>query len=123
VDADGPWISSTATPSLADLALAYQLRWANDIAAGRGIDNLTGGGTSDTSVPIADAVLNNSRYPTVVSWFNAFDAFMTRLPSTETRVEEGSNDGAWRDAIAQCAARTDAGLLLPTLAPAATCGV
>ena len=42
---------------------------------------------------------------------------MARLPSIEIRVEGGSNDGAWRDAIAQCAASTDAGLLLPTLVP------
>ena len=50
VDADSPWIFSTPTPSLVDLALTYQLRWAIDIAAGRGIYNLTAGGTSDTSV-------------------------------------------------------------------------
>ena len=75
------------------------------------------GGTSDTSIPITDTVFNSSRYLAIVSWFNAFEAFVARLPSTETRVEEGSNDGAWRDAIAQCAASTDAGLLLLTLAP------
>lgn len=62
-------------------------------------------------------MFNSSRYPAVVSWFNAFEAFVARLPSTETRVEEGSNGGAWRDAIAQCAASTDAGMLLPTPAP------
>lgn len=42
---------------------------------------------------------------------------MARLPSTETRVEGGSNGGAWRDAIAQCAVSTDAGVLLLTPAP------
>lgn len=62
-------------------------------------------------------MLNSSHYPAIVSWFNAFEAFVARLPSTETRVEEGSNDDAWRNAVAQCAASTDAGLLLPTPAP------
>ncbi|OCL06800.1 hypothetical protein AOQ84DRAFT_342781 [Glonium stellatum] len=117
MNAEKPWIFSTPTPSLADLSLGYQLRWGIDIAAGRGIYNLTGGGTSDTSAPVTDAVFNSSRYPAVLSWFEAFESFVSKLPSTETRVEEGSNGSTWQNDIAQCAARTDAELLLPTPAP------
>lgn len=90
-EASSGWIFSTKTPSLADITLYYQLSWAADIAAGRGIHNLTGGGTPDTDTEGATAVFNKERYPGVLGWFSAFAAYMDGLPSTETRVKGDEN--------------------------------
>lgn len=85
---DGPWIFSTQTPSLADVALYYQLDWAFEIAAGRGINNLTGGATEDTDTEGASAVFNPSRYPAVYRWFADMKGYVEGLPLTETKTTD-----------------------------------
>lgn len=83
------WVLSTEKPSLADVALFYQLDWGNDIAAGRGTKNLTGGGTYDEQVALgATPVFNAERYPNLYRWFEAFRRYHNGLPSLETRLEE-----------------------------------
>lgn len=114
-DTDGPWIFSTEKPSLADIALFYQLEWGNNIAAGRGTANLTAGGTYDSSTQGATPVFNAQRYPNLFTWFEAFRSYLSRLPSMETRVVN-SPENALR-------ATRDYGFrkeipLLPTSAPA-----
>jgi glutathione S-transferase len=87
----GPWIFSTKTPSAADIALYYQLKWGNDIAAGRYIANLTGGGTSDTDTDGTTSVFNPKRYPGLSKWFAAFTQYIDGLPIVESTIgdEEG----------------------------------
>ena len=82
---DGPWILSTDKPSLADIALFYQLEWGNDIAAGRGVVTLTGGETYDSSAQGATSVFNAQRYPNLMRWFDTFRSYLNQLPSVETR--------------------------------------
>lgn len=85
-DADGGWIFSTPRPSAADIALWYQLNWGMDISAGKGIYNLTGGGTMNTAEEGAKSVFNESRYPKTWQWFEKFRAYMDNLPVTEKLV-------------------------------------
>ncbi|KAK5133548.1 hypothetical protein LTR08_007587 [Meristemomyces frigidus] len=80
---EGPWIFSTKAPSLADISVYYQLSWGSDIAAGRLINNLTGGGTSDTETEGATAVFNAQRYPGVFTWYKTLQRYFENLPSTE----------------------------------------
>jgi len=76
---------STPTPSLADISLYYQLSWGLDIAAGRGIENLTNGGTSNTNTEGASVVFNQQRYPALHRWYIAMRHYFSELPSTEKR--------------------------------------
>jgi hypothetical protein len=79
---------STPHPSLADISLYYQLDWGQDIAAGRGIENLTGGGTKDTNFEGASSVFNASRYPALFRWYLAMEQYFANQPSTETRASD-----------------------------------
>lgn len=94
-DTDGPWIFSTNRPSLADIALFYQLEWGNNIAAGRGTENLTGGETYDSSAQGATLVFNAQRYPNLMRWFDTFRLYLSRLPNVEMR-EVDSPENALR---------------------------
>ena len=88
---ENTWIFSTSTPSLADISLYYQLAWGMDIAAGRGINNLTGGGTPDTNTDGASAIFNKERYPLITAWYEAFEKYMNSLPVVEAKVNELSD--------------------------------
>ncbi|KAL1592489.1 hypothetical protein SLS59_009722 [Nothophoma quercina] len=88
------WAFPTETPSLADLSLWYQIKWGVDIAAGKGIYNLTGGGTSDTDTDVAASVWNRDRYPGLWRWFHDFEKYIDGLPDLEVVVREG--DGRWK---------------------------
>ena len=83
--AQHPWLFSTSTPSLADVALFTQLNWGNEIAAGAGTRDLTGGAAdADESAAGAAPVFNALRYPKVFGWFAAFRAYHDALPDRET---------------------------------------
>lgn len=75
----------------------YQLRWGIDIAAGVGIDNLTGGGTRDTQEDVTGRVFNEMRYPGLWAWFHAFEAYIASLPDTQISVDPVSKD--WINAL------------------------
>lgn len=83
-----PWLFSTKTPSLADASLAYQLRWGNDIAAGRGIENLTSGGTADTNTRGSQTVFNKERHPRLVAWYEKFEAYVNGLEPMEKACDD-----------------------------------
>jgi glutathione S-transferase len=85
---DGGWIFATERPSAADVALWYQLAWGRDIAAGRGIYNLTGGRTEDKSTDVTDIVFNPTRYPNLWRWYHAFETFVEDLPVVERDCSE-----------------------------------
>lgn len=87
------WMFSTTTPSLADISLFYQLDWGNDIAAGRGIENLTGGGTKDTNTEGATSVFNAQRYPNLWNWHQRMKTHFLALPGTEARIERSDVHG------------------------------
>jgi glutathione S-transferase len=87
-EAEGGWIFGTEGPSLADIALWYQLKWGIDIAAGRGIANLTSGGTTDLSKDVTGSVFNEKRYPNLWRWFHAFETHMEGLPVVQKQCSE-----------------------------------
>lgn len=113
-----PWLFATERPSLADVSLYYQLDWGNDIAKGKGIENLTGGGTKDMDGEGAASVFNRERYPVLWSWYQRMRQFIASLPDVETRIER-SDEAAVKKAIealkgypklgAECMIRTPAG--------------
>ncbi|EME46511.1 hypothetical protein DOTSEDRAFT_126826 [Dothistroma septosporum NZE10] len=85
-ESEGPWLFSTATPSLADIALYYQTLWGTDIAAGRYIENITMGQTPDETNEGAASVFNQERYPGVLSWFQRMQHYFDELQSVEDQV-------------------------------------
>ena len=106
-----PWIFSTRSPSLADVSVYYQLSWGSDIAAGRLIDNLTAGGTSDTATEGATSIFNAKRYPGVFTWYKTMERYLNNLTSTETK------DPPWEDVLTQMKKSPALGkksVLLPT---------
>ena len=118
-EADGMWMLSTATPSLADISLFYQLQWGRDIAAGKGIENLTGGGTQDTDTAGTSAVFNQERYPAIWSWFQRMETFFYTLPSTETIVKD--DEGAeWVVQLETANVKPVNEVLIPTPRPSHT---
>jgi hypothetical protein len=106
----GKWAVPTPTPSLADISLYYQLKWGVDIAAGRGIYNLSGGGTQDTAKDdLVGKVFNEQRYPGLWKWFHAFEAYIAGLPDLQT-----TDPASWLDDIRNTPALSDDKLLVPT---------
>jgi hypothetical protein len=108
----------TETPSLADVSLFYQLEWGCEIAAGRGIGDLTGGGTMDTETEGAGSVFNQERYPGLWAWFQRMKSHIAGLPKMETRLEKGDEAAAMKaiEALkgypklgAECMIKTPAG--------------
>ncbi|KAF7453120.1 Glutathione s-transferase like protein [Pyrenophora tritici-repentis] len=108
----GTWAIPTNTPSLADISLYYQLRWGIDIAAGRGISNLSGGETHDTQEDVMGQVFSQERYPGLWRWFHAFEAYMDAIPDLQTTVPE--SDTRWKDALRRTPLLSDNDLLVPT---------
>lgn len=88
---DQPWLFSTHTPSLADLSLFYQLEWGNNIAAGRGVENLTGGGTPDTLTDGTKPVFNPDRHPKLLEWYCKVEAYLNSLPAMEKRAQRDAD--------------------------------
>lgn len=107
----GTWAIPTKTPSLADISLYYQLRWGIDIAAGKGIYNLSGGGTQDTAEPVTDSVFNKTRYPGLWNWFHTFESYIALLPNREVTVPE--SDTRWKEALRQTPLVSDDKLVVP----------
>ncbi|KAK0367266.1 hypothetical protein LTR91_005220 [Friedmanniomyces endolithicus] len=108
---DSPWIFSTSAPSLADLALYYQLWWGVEVAKGHFINNLTAGGTEDTDTEGAEAVFNAQRYPGVFTWYRTMQRYLESLPSVENK------DPAFGEVLQQIKMSPSSGrksLLLPT---------
>ncbi|GAB1741570.1 hypothetical protein NU219Hw_g6796t1 [Hortaea werneckii] len=108
---DTPWIFSASSPSLADISVFYQLSWGSDIAAGRLINNLTGGDTSDTETVGATSVFNAKRYPALFTWYTTFQRYIENLPSTETKDPDFSEI---LEQIKQSPSLGKKSLLLPT---------
>lgn len=105
----GKWAIPTSTPSLADISLYYQLRWGIDIAAGRGIENLTGGGTKDTQEDVTGKVFNEERYPGLWAWFHALEKYIESLPDKQVTNPEG-----WLNAVKESRILSSEESLLPT---------
>lgn len=109
----GKWAIPTATPSLADISLYYQLRWGIDIAAGKGIYNLSGGGAADTFEDMTAQVWSEARYPGLWAWFHAFEAYIDSLPDLQETDPQG-----WIDTIkalpSPSSSQPQTDLLVPT---------
>jgi glutathione S-transferase len=105
----GAWVLQTETPSLADISLYYQLRWGIDIAAGRGIENLSGGEAKNTGEDVVGKVFSVERYPGLWAWFHAFEAHIASLPDLQATNPEG-----WLDAVKESEMKQDSELMVPT---------
>lgn len=90
------WIFDGPSPSTADIALWYQLDWAEKISRGQGIADLTGGGTQDGEGEGIQSVFNAERYPQLTAWFERVERHFDALPDTETRVERVDDAGRER---------------------------
>jgi hypothetical protein len=107
----GKWAIPTLTPSLADISLYYQLRWGVDMAAGRGIHNLSGGGTQDTEDDgQVRRVFNEQRYPGLWRWFHAFEAYIDGLPDLQR-----TNPEVWLEEVKTAPVLSEEQLLVPTV--------
>lgn len=90
---DGGWVLGGPDPTLADVSMYYQLEWGKNISKGIGIDDLTGGGTSDGIGEGMDEVFNDNRYPGLLAWYKRFESFVNALPIVEERIEKGDTKG------------------------------
>lgn len=79
------WLFSTDRPSLADLALYAQLWWCREISTGNLMENLTGGDIPDSRHPGIGSIFNEQRHPGLLGWFQSFEEYLAKLPSTETK--------------------------------------
>lgn len=93
VEGEVPWILGGQKPSAADLSLFYQLQWGEQMARGKGIDNLTGYEAADGDGEGIGELFNRDRYPGLLKWFKKFESYVNNLPSQETRVEMGDRKG------------------------------
>lgn len=86
-DTGGPWIFSTPTPSLADIAVYYELLWGELISSGRYSDNITEGELHEEKTnesPMAQ-VFNPERYPAVHAWYFRMRDHFDELPEIEDK--------------------------------------
>jgi hypothetical protein len=107
----GAWAVPTKTPSLADISLYYQLRWGIDIAAGVGIENLSGGGAKEGGPDITSQVFNETRYPGLWAWFHAFESYIASLPDLQTTLPTTST--SWIQELRASPLLADDKLLVP----------
>ncbi|KAL5114039.1 hypothetical protein ACEQ8H_008095 [Pleosporales sp. CAS-2024a] len=112
----GKWIFPTKTPGLADVGLWYQIKWGIDIANGRGVEDLSGGGTVDgggQEDEVTRRVWNEGRYPGLWKWFHDFESHINGLQS----LQAGNDDKqSWLAGIEDSVFLQDKELLIPTTA-------
>ena len=87
-DVGSGWIFSTAAPSLADLSLFYELRWASEIASGKVTEHITQGETRDGELEGVKPVFNAQRYPRVYAWYRMMERYFEQLPDVGTQAPE-----------------------------------
>ena len=106
----------TEKPSLADISLYYQLRWGMDIAAGKGVYNLTGGAAAEgQQEDVMSAVFNQQRYPGVWAWFRRLETYLAGLPDLSTTVD-GEADTRWKQSLKDTPLWEEKEILTPTVA-------
>lgn len=84
-ETDGPWIFSTSAPSLADIAVYYELLWGGDIAAGKYTHHITEGEYTDSTLEGMTSVFNAQRYPGLHAWYRRMQNYFDELPPTEDK--------------------------------------
>lgn len=82
------FVFSTEAPSLADVSLFYELKWGEEIAAGKYTEGITEGETQDGELEGAKPVLNAQRYPGLWRWYKMIELYFDSLPSTEKSCED-----------------------------------
>ena len=71
--AGGKFIFRTEKPSLADVALFYQLKWGREVSRGELVADLTAGGNDDlvgSGLEGMDTVFTAERFPNLWAWFD-----------------------------------------------------
>jgi len=86
-----------------------------DIAAGKGIYNLTGGAAKEEGEDIVSQVFHEERYPGVWKWFHAFEDYIFGLPDLETTPVPDSSS-SWKHALQDSEFLPDDLLLVPAAA-------
>ena len=79
----GSWVFGTATPSLADVSVFYEMKWGYDIASGRLTEDITAKEMKDGELEGMGPVFNAERYPGVWNWYKSMERYFENLPSTE----------------------------------------
>ena len=82
------FIFSTDAPSLADISLYYELKWGEDIAAGKYTEGITVGEATDGELEGAAPVLNAQRYPGLYRWYKMVGLYFDNLASTEQTCDD-----------------------------------
>ena len=108
----GNWIFSTASPSLADVSLYYELKWAREIASGVFTESITAGETKDGELEGAEPVFNAQRYPRLYAWFKLMERYFEGLEDVET-MASGDFDEVLRQ-MREAPSLGRKSLLLPT---------
>ena len=68
----GQFLFRTRVPSLADVALFYQLKWGREVSRGELVADLTAGGNDDltgSGLEGMDTVFTQARFPNLWAWF------------------------------------------------------
>lgn len=86
-----------------------------DIARGKGVYDLTGGGVDEDGEDGAHAVYNEERYPGVWAWFHRFETYMSSLPDRQTEITPG--DTRWKDDIRGLGGKVSLSLVPTPAAP------
>ncbi|KAF2637318.1 hypothetical protein P280DRAFT_114643 [Massarina eburnea CBS 473.64] len=105
------WALATKVPSLADVALYYQLRWGMDISAGKGLYDLTGGGARDARGDFVGVVFNRERFPGLWDWFRRFEEYLGSLPDREMR--RSGDEEAWKNDLKATPLLKEEDMLVP----------
>ena len=86
---ENSFVFSTASPSLADISLYYEIEWADNIAAGRYTHHISEGEIENESeLEGLKPVFNAQRYPGLYTWFKTMKTYLDNLPSTEQSGED-----------------------------------
>ena len=86
---ENSFVFSTASPSLADVSLYYEIEWADNIAAGRYTHHISEGEIENESeLEGLKPVFNVQRYPGLYAWFKTMKTYLDNLPSTEQSGED-----------------------------------
>ena len=86
------FIFSTASPSLADISLYYELEWCDNISSGRYSEHISEGEIPNESdhkeLEGMRPVFNAQRYPGLYTWFKTMKTYLDNLSSTEQSGED-----------------------------------
>lgn len=93
-DGDRPlFIFRTATPSLADVAFYYQLKWSREISSGSLIADLTGAEHADIPRLVGlEEIFTPARYPGIWAWYRSMQTALGDLDDPQVMLRRIPKD-------------------------------